>query len=225
MRFVAILLLAAAPLFLKGQGKTYIGIVGGGHAASAFIEHTLYITGLQSRIITQYHGGVMLKHYNKYNPNFKLNTGIQTGLMFSRKGWKQDFILHPDLTTTLDYGVLPIDAIIYAGNEKRKVFALLGVFGEYLINSSTPEITDPDLVLIGEDFFTYSPSRDPSFGYGFNGGLGLQWDIGIGAIHLNGFFNYSLSNFLLNERPADQIPDVSNLWNVGGSIGYFLRLN
>ncbi len=218
-------LVVLIPFLSHAQSQTYVGVVGGGHAASSYIEHTLYTLVLRSGIIPAGHAGIMVKHYNKYNPNLKLNSGIQGGVLYSRKGWKQVFEVHPSLTTTMDYLVLPVDAIIYLGNEKNKLFILIGIFTEFLMDSSSPDPPVPELLFFGEEFYTYSPSRDNTFGYGLNAGLGVQKDFGFGAIHLNGFFNYSISNFIKSERRADAIPDTSNLYNVGVTIGYFIPLN
>ncbi len=225
MRFFWVLTFMACSVLGKAQPSIYLGIVGGGHGASSYIEHTLYTLTLKPTIIPAYHGGVMIKYFNQYNPNFKLNTGIQTGAIYAQKGWKQVFFSNLDpLTTRMDYLTIPIDGIVYLGGEKSKVFILLGIFTEFLISHESPSEPDPELIPI-DDFYTYSQDRDKSFGYGLNGGLGFQQDIGPGAIHINAFFNYSISSFIETRRRADPTPDISNLYNAGLSIGYFLKLN
>jgi hypothetical protein len=205
------------------QSQTYLGLIAGGHGASSYIEHTLYNVNLRSTYIPGWHGGIQFKYFNPINPRLKINSGIQGGVILSRKGWAQDFILHPRTTTKLDYLTIPIEGVVYFGNESNRYFLSLGGFADFLINHNTPETLFQELII--EDYYTYDPDRDKSFGYGLSIGLGYFRNGQIGTWEVSAYFNYAISNFIGTERPADEVPDLSNLFELGLRVGYFIPLN
>ena len=72
------------------------------------------------------------------------------------------------------------------------------------------------------DFWTYDQVRDKNYGYGLKGGLGFQRKMGLGQILFEAYFNYGLSNFIKTDDRALDIPDISNLWESGISVGYVI---
>ncbi len=192
--------------------------------SSSYIEHNLYIVNLSSAYITTFQGGVKFRRYNDYNPNFKLNSGWQTGLMYSRKGWAQSFgNIIPSLTTTMEYLVLPVDALVYWGDETKKLSLLIGIYGEYLVTHQSPSA--PDLEnLPGVDFYTFEPGRDNEFGYGLKGGISYARELGTSLVELSAYFDYSISNFIQTDVRSDPTPDTSNLFNFGVSLSYYLPI-
>ena len=222
--FASILLVTSAFLSSKAQPRTYIGVTGAGQLSSSYIEHNLYIINLSTTYLTTFQGGLWLKRYNEYNSNFKMNSGWQTGLVYSRKGWKQTFQgIYPGINTTMDYLVLPVDALVYWGNENYKISLIIGMYGEYLVNSSSPEAPDPDSIF-NNVFYTYDPDRDKQFGYGLKLGGSFLRAFGTSLIEISGYFDYSLSNFIETEVRSSPVPDISNLFNFGISIGYFIPI-
>lgn len=201
-----------------------MGLVGAGQASSSYIEHTLYQTLLVSKPIVSYSGGVVIRHYNDLNPLLKVNSAIQGGIIFTRKGWKQDLLLAPaDPITELNYITIPIDGIIYWGDESRKFQLSIGIFGEYLVSYKIPGEVFRDFVTI-EDYYGYEPGRDKSFGYGGTIAMSLFKVFEFGALDFGPYFNYSLSNFINIERRADPLPDTSNLFNIGISLTYLFKI-
>ncbi len=218
-------LLTFLSIYSQAQKRTYLGLVAGGQLSSSYIEHTLYIVNLSTSYINSFQGGLQYKYYNEYNPNLKMNSGFQTGLFYSQKGWRQVFGgLYPGINTRLDYLVLPVDGIVYWGNEDQKFSLIIGIYGEYIASFRTPE-TPADEVLEISDFYTYDNSRDKQFGYGLKLGGSYLRDFSFGILEFSGFFDYSLSNFMNSPRRADPLPDTSNLFNFGLTVGYFIPLN
>lgn len=202
------------------QTKTYVGLKVGGHASSVFFEHTIF--GFNSKVGIQpgVHAGIQIKHFPKKRDVF-LNSGIQGGVNYIQKGWSQEFTDTglPNYHSAMNYIEIPIEGIGYFGN-KTKYFFGMGMFVEMLLDSER----DPDPVgLTNIDFATYVPERDREVGYGGRITAGAFRDFGFGSVHLEGFMSYSFSSFIdATDLSDDQIPDISNLYSAGISIGYFI---
>ncbi|MEQ8472273.1 MAG: outer membrane beta-barrel protein [Marinoscillum sp.] len=219
--FVASVLLICVGT-LNAQVKGYVGLRGGGHFSSAYIDHTFYRTQLREGFIPGYHGGVMVKLFTNQSPTSFLNAGLQSGLLYESKGWRQTFDTdEPNYRVRMDYLNFPLDAIIYAGKRKTKVFATLGIYLEKLI--SVDKTPDPDLNnLGGQEFYTYEASRDRDFGYGVRASLGVQYDSPIGLFHVDGFLGFSVSSFIRIEDLSERLPDLSNHYVGGFTVAYLI---
>jgi len=200
-----------------------IGLQAGMQYGSSYIWHTQYRNVfLQEMYVPGFHLGLIYRN-TRYSSRKFLNTGFQTGLIYFQKGWEQDMVLSSETPrTSLNYLVMPIDAIIYAGNPDNKIYILLGLYGEYLVGYESA--TEPQDIATEESFYTYDANRDNKFGYGFKGGLGYQKGIGSGSIFIEGSFSYSISNFLGIDRRSDDFPDISNLYSITASVGYLFSL-
>jgi hypothetical protein len=205
-----------------GQRKTYIGLEGGPQLVSSYIEHSLYTVNLRAVFIPTVHGGLVVKSYDPYRKK-GLNTGLQAGLLFTRKGWQQEFLLAPPVNTYLDYINLPIEAIIYTGSERNRIYINMGFFIEALIDHRAA--TAPaDSLISRDDFYTFETSRDRRFGYGLTAAAGFQKEFSFGALYLEGNFSYSISNFIGIAYLALPTPDLSNLFAISVSVGYLIPL-
>ena len=202
--------------------KGYIGLSGGGHFQSAYIEHTLYNTFINTGFDPGYHGGLMFKLFTNQSHTSFLNAGLRSGLQFETKGWRQTFDTdEPTYHVQMDYLTLPIEAVIYGGKRKTKVFASIGMFLEQLIN--VDKDPDPNTDNIGsQEFFTYEEGRDKKFGYGVRVSVGIHRDFSFGALHLDGFISYSASSFIKTEEFSERLPDLTNHYLGGFTLAYLI---
>lgn len=208
----------------KDQSWTYLGFSLGGSANSAYIEHTAFTVNLVADYTIRANAGVVLRHFPDHRKGI-LNTGLQMSLNYAQKGWTQEFFTLPgqSATTNLDYLNLPVEAIIYAGKPANRIYINLGLYAEMLVNYSAA--VAPDSLGVIEDFYTYQDSRDKRFGYGLKAGAGFQKEFNFGALYLEAYFAYSLSNFINSEILASEIPDLSNLYTIGVNVGYLISLS
>lgn len=223
MRKILILLLVIACQASYAQIKGFVGIKGGGHLSDAYIEHTLFNTFMNTSLIPGYHGGLMLKLFTNQSKSSFLNAGLQSGLTYERKGWRQTFETdEPSYTVRMSYLSLPLEAMAYAGKGKTKFFFTLGIFMEKLL--SVDKDAEPDLNNIGTgvEFHTYEEDRDRDFGYGVRTSLGMQYEFPFGTIHLDGFISYSISSFIRTEDFNDRLPDLTNHYLGGFTIAYMI---
>lgn len=201
---------------------TYVGVKAGGHAGSSFIEHTIFNTNVRSRLIEGINMGVFAKFLPKKNNSF-LNSGIQLGVNYVQKGWRQVFITdEPAYTARMTYLEVPVEGIGYFGN-KNKYFISAGFFMEFLVDTDLDAEPNPNN-LGGGDFWTYDADRDRKIGYGGRLSGGIFRDFSFGSIQLEGFFSYSFSNFMNPGDLTTEVPDISNLWVGGATLGYMFRL-
>lgn len=203
--------------------KTYVGIKAGGNAGSAYIEHTIFNTVMNTTIEPGIQGGLFVKYFPKPRDVF-FKSGIQFSVNYVQKGWKQTFLTgEPSYTMNMNYLEVPLEAIGYFGN-KNNYFITAGFYFEYLLDYEQNRL--PDLNnLGGQDFYTYEPDRDNEIGYGARLSAGMFRDFSFGMLHLEGFFTYSFSNFIDPGDLSTETPDISNLWTAGVSLGYLIQLN
>jgi len=220
MRVFTLVFLVILSLGAVGQTKTYVGLKAGGQINSAYMVHTVFNFRTKNTFKSGLNSGITIKHFPKKRKNF-LNTGIQGGINFMQRGWVQSFkgTGIPNYGVTMNYLEFPIEGIGYFGN-KTKYFVGGGFFAEYLLSSSK----DDDPSNLGSlDFATYEKNRDRRGGYGARFSGGVFRDFPFGSLHLEGFFTYSFSNFIdAGDLSNDQLPDISNLWSLGVSVGYFI---
>ncbi len=220
---IALLGISAILVFsINAQTKTYVGFKGGGHAGSAFIDHTIFRNNMNTTFKSGIHSGLMVKHFAKKRDIF-LNSGIQMSINYVQKGWEQKFLTNePNYSVRMNYLEIPVEGIGYFGN-KNKYFVAVGFYFEMLLSTDkSEEPTEAERGGSAADFYTYEADRDREFGYGARASGGVFRDFSFGSIHLEGFFTYSFSNFINAGNLTDETPDISNLWVVGGSIGYLI---
>ncbi len=222
MRLIGLVCLICLAQMLKAQ-KTYVGIKAGGHASSAFIEHTIFNLNVNTTFLPGITGGVFLRHFPRENDSF-LNSGIQLGVNYVQKGWKQTFLTNePTYTARMSYLEIPLEGIGYFGG-KNKYFLSAGLYMEFLIDDDLDQAPNED-DLIGDDFYTYDETRDRTLGYGARLGGGVFRDLSIGTFQIEGFFSYSFSNFINPGDLTTETPDISNHWVVGFTVGYMISIS
>ncbi|MEM6641378.1 MAG: outer membrane beta-barrel protein [Bacteroidota bacterium] len=200
--------------------KTFIGLKAGGHTGSAYIDHTIFNIVNNNGLKGGPHGGLIIKYFPQKRETF-LKSGVQFSVNYARKGWTQIFLTNEaTYSAEMSYIEIPVEAIGFFG-KKNNYFITAGFFFEHLFDYQlTP---DPDLTnLGGQDFHTYRPSRDQEVGYGARASAGIFRNFSFGMVHLEGFFTYSISNFIDPGDLTTDTPDLSNLWYTGISIGYLL---
>lgn len=165
-----------------------------------------------------------------------MNSGIQMGINYVQKGWKQNFNLQgqavelPKYSVEMNYLELPIEGIGYFGN-KNKYFVAVGFYAEYLLGYTKDE--QPEFDEGSEElgvprvnafnFITYEPARDREIGYGFRASGGIFRDFSFGSLHLEGFFTFSISNVVDAGNLTDaSLPDISNHWTSGVAVAYLI---
>ena len=208
-----------------GQSKTFVGVRAGAQTSSAYIAHSIRAVNMDTDFTTTAHAGLVLKHFNfKGLKRGALNAGLQTGVNYIQRGWRQVFSEEnnlPDYSVRLDYLEFPVEAVIYAGKGNTKFFGTAGIYYERLINSA--EKNRPNEDELGRDEFnTYIESRDPKNGYGGRASLGVFSTFPFGTIQLEAFTSVSFSGVFEFENRTTDIPDQSNLYSIGISLGYFI---
>ncbi|MEM0938723.1 MAG: outer membrane beta-barrel protein [Bacteroidota bacterium] len=229
MRFI---LLFHALLILKSgiAQHTFIGLKSGGHTSSAFIDHTIFSYSSDIGFNNGFHVGLMLKYFHERR-NVFLKSGLQFSINYMQKGWRQNFLNNePSYEASMSYLEFPVEAIGYFGN-RNNYFITAGFYFEYLVHYNLDQLPNLDEnsssdrnSVGGQDFYTYEPDRDNKMGYGVRASGGIFREFSFGMIHLEGFFGYSISNFIDAGDLTTRIPDISNLWNAGVSIGYLFEV-
>ena len=222
MRLIGLLCLICVLQIAKAQ-NTYVGIKAGGHASSAFIEHTIFNLNVNTTFLPGINGGVFLRYLPKKRDSF-LNSGIQVGVNYVQKGWRQTFLINlPSYTARLNYLEIPIEGIGYFGG-KNKYFLSAGLYMEFLLSEDLDQSPNED-TLIGDDFYTYDEDRDRQVGYGARLAGGVFRDTPVGTFQIEGFFSYSFSNFINPGDLTTETPDLSNHFILGFTIGYMFSLS
>ncbi|NQW27074.1 MAG: outer membrane beta-barrel protein [Flammeovirgaceae bacterium] len=206
-----------------GQGMWFFGAKGGTHLSSSYIEHSIYRVNLLSKPLRLYQSGLFIQYFPKRTNN-GLQTGIRIGVDYIQKGWDQNYLDTlanvNSVRSRMDYLNIPIESILYRGSETSRVYILIGINFDFLMSHDVAK--DPQDKDAKTDFWTYDPVRDKNYGYGLKGGLGFQRKMGLGQILFEAYFNYGLSNFIKTDDRALDIPDISNLWESGISVGYVI---
>lgn len=229
MKYAFFIIVFLGFVAVQAQSKVYVGFKAGGQLATAYIDHTITTKFITTDFITGYNGGALVKIFTKKRDAL-INPGLQTGLVLDQKGWGQVFPDTdpevPKYKVKLSYIQLPMEAIINFGRGKTKTFFTLGWYLEYLVNVSKSDYpTDEQLQQledIGIDFYTYRSDRDRKLGYGLRVSAGGQKDFSFGAIHLDVFGTFNIGSVLDHQNFKTGIPDLSNLYTAGFSIGYLI---
>ena len=219
MRLIGLLCLVCTMQIARAQ-ETYVGIKAGGHASSAFIEHTIFNLNVNTTFLPGVNGGVFIRYLPEKRESF-LNSGIQLGVNYVQKGWRQTFFTgEPTYQARMDYLEIPLEGMGYFGG-KNKFFISAGFYMEFLINDELDSAPNVDN-LIGDDFYTYSEDRDREVGYGARLGGGLFRETSVGTFQIEGFFTYSIANFIDAGDLTTETPDLSNHWVLGFTVGYMV---
>ncbi|WP_436515779.1 outer membrane beta-barrel protein [Ekhidna sp. To15] len=219
MRIIWLICLALVVNVGVGQ-TTFVGVKAGGHVSSTFIEHTVFNLNLNTTFLPGASGGVFVKYLPKPGSAF-LNSGIQFGVNYVQKGWKQTFLTdEPSYSARMNYLEIPLEGFGYFGG-KNKYFISVGLYMEFLMSSSLDAEPDSNNTG-GADFYTYDETRDRDVGYGARLGGGIFRELSIGTFQVEGFFSYSFSNFIDPGDLTTETPDLSNHWMLGFTVGYMI---
>jgi len=208
---------------VSAQYKAFVGIKGGGHVSTIYMEHTVYNIRANNEFITDFHLGVVGKLFTNQKEWAFLNTGLQLGIDYDRKGWRQKFLTGAsDYYTHLDYLEIPIEAIIYAGKGSSKYFFTMGPYLEYLLKvDKDPTPTETEIG--SSEVYPIEMDEVRRLGYGGRMSAGLHQDTKIGSFHLEIFYNISIRGILNPESlSAVRTPDQSNQYVIGFSVGYLI---
>ena len=214
-----------------GAQKTFIGVKAGGHTGSAYIDHTIFNNFNNAGFKGGFNAGLMVKYFPKKREVF-LKSGIQFSVNYAKKGWTQIFLEEPTYSAEMSYVEVPIEAIGFFGN-KNNYFITAGFFFEYLIDHQLGNAPNFDVdvegntilnQVDGQDWYTFQATRDNKVGYGARASGGVFREFSFGMLHLEGFFSYSISNFMNAGDLTSETPDISNLWYTGVSLGYLFKV-
>ena len=216
-------------IFLTGaQTKTHIGVKMGEGASTAYMRHSVFQVAMNIDWSPGFNGGLLLTHFpNKYHTD--LNTGIQLGVNYVQKGWVQNFedTSEPNHKTRINYLEIPVDAVIYFGNQ-TKYYLSVGFYLEYVLKAKVDPIPSiaavqagSELMSVGiSDFYRYNIGRDNRLSYGPRGAVGVFRETNIGVFRLEGFLSFSVRSVFDYEPLETQIPDLSLNYGLGMSVAY-----
>lgn len=199
----------------------YFG-VGGGMLSSSIdfmpSKTLLFNTGV--------HGGVSAKFISEKN------LGLIIELNYAQKGWKEEFDEESDYEygRQLQYVELPFMTHVYFGNRVRFVFNagpqigfMLGdktvmndSFAEYL---EYAQETAPDEPAVAQYF-----GKMRKFDYGLTGGLGIEFNTGIGLMQLEGRYYFGLGDIFENRDSKGSIFSRSANRNIVAKLTYYFQL-
>ena len=228
-RIVVFILLAGCCLFAQGQTRSYLGVRAGAQVSSAYIAHTALQINMDVGFVETAHAGIVFKHFNFRSQNPKaLQAGFQSGINYIQRGWTQTFQPDRELAvyqTKLGYLEIPIEAILYWGQKRTKMYLTMGLYYERLLaDQSKNRPTDEQIADLVEDFFEYDPGRgDRKNGYGGRFAFGAFTDLPFGTVQLELFTSISFSGLFEFTNRTTDIPDQSNLYSIGLSVAYMLR--
>jgi len=223
MRLIGLICLLCLSMTVMAQ-KVFVGVKAGAHVSTAYIEHTIFAINVNTTFLPGAQGGIFVRYLPKPGDAF-LNSGIQLGVNYVQKGWRQkffDFENLPTYTARMNYVEVPLEGIGYFGG-KNKYFIAAGLHMEFLVSQSLDR--EPDAEDLISDFYTYESSRDREVGYGARISGGLFRELSIGTFQVEGFFSYSFSNFINAGDLTTETPDISNHWLAGFTVGYMFSLS
>lgn len=226
---IILILLCSVECF--SQSSNYIGITGGGNVSSVFFNHLAFRTNIRTGLQPGVQFGLTFKHFAPLKTGI-LNTGLQLSVNYTEKGYVQEFPLTNAVNFSSRYRYLeiPFSSIVYFGKKKTKLFVNPGIYGEFLLSSelrNIPADTDPeaDFINVGQwNVFPFDPDTDITIGIGGRLEAGIMRDFSFGAIQLSGNFSYTITNTIDFQSRSSGIPDTSNNFSIGASVGYFFGI-
>lgn len=213
------------------QSNTYIGVTAGGNISSVFFNHLAFRTNIRTSLQPGIQFGVTAKYFAPVKTGI-LNTGLQLSINYTQKGYIQEFAEGSGVTnfsSRYNYIEIPFNSIIYLGKKKTKIFVSPGIYGEFLLSSELKNVPNDDdetsnFINVGtSNVFPFDPDDDISMGLGGRIEVGIMRDFTFGTIQLGGNFSYTITNTLDFESRSSGIPDTSNNFSIGASVGYFFR--
>ncbi|MGB3465009.1 MAG: outer membrane beta-barrel protein [Cyclobacteriaceae bacterium] len=214
------------------QSNTYIGVTGGGNASSIFFNHLAFRTNIRTALQPGIQFGITAKHFAPLKTGI-LNTGLQFSVNFTQKGYIQEFATGsniPNFSTRLSYIEIPFVSIIYLGKKKTRYFISPGIYTEFLISNeleNVPTDDDPDSEFINvgtSNVFPFDAEKDNTIGVGGRLEAGIMRDFNFGAISILANFSYTITNTLDFISRSSGIPDTSNNFSFGVSVGYYIGI-
>lgn len=213
------------------QSNNYIGFTAGGNVSSVFFNHLAFRTNIRTGLQPGVQFGVTFMHFAPLKTGI-LNTGLQLSVNYTEKGYVQDF--QPSNVTNFSsryrYLEIPFSSIIYLGRKKTKIFINPGIYGEFMIGSELTNVpvdddTESDFINVGQfDVFPFDPDNDITMGIGGRLEAGVMRDFNFGTIQLLGNFSYTITNTIDFQSRSSGIPDTSNNFSIGVSVGYFFGI-
>ncbi len=220
LRFFSFLSILLFFFKVQAQNSTiYLGVRGGFNGNTAILDHQIANLSIDEDFTNGKHFGILGKYFFS-NKNPIIKSGIRLELNFIERGYAQQFILLglPPYKASFNYLELPILSEFYFG-KVNKYFINGGVFFGRLLSFNQENIIESDDV----DNFPFIEERDNYWSYGYRLGAGISRDFPFGTIVVDGIFNFTLSNLLDFQTFDTFIPDTSNLFEFGISIGYMHR--
>lgn len=202
---LAISLFGISNLFAQRKtfdDKLYFGIGGGAYSSTVdFIPRVPQIQKID------YFGGVSAKYISMEH------LGLIIEANYSRRGWEEEFEEESDFSykRTLNYIEVPFMTHVYFGNKTRfivnagpQISFLLNDLQE-MSSALAAEVEDrkasnPDLP-IGTQYGSFDQLK--RFDYGLVGGLGLEFNTGLGVFDLEGRYYFGLGNIFESRRSKD----------------------
>lgn len=156
-------------------------------------------------------GGISVKYISENH------LGLIGEISYTQRGWKEDFPNNPDYgyNRMLNYIEMPLMTHIYFGRKLRFIINLGPQMG-YLIgnsanmsaalsqavaNAESSAATEEEKKQIGPQYKQIQRNLD----YGLIGGLGLEFQSGIGSFNLEGRYYFGLGD-MFNTSVADKDP-------------------
>ncbi|SHK73100.1 Outer membrane protein beta-barrel domain-containing protein [Reichenbachiella agariperforans] len=243
IRFIYLIILFLVGVRFGAQAqderKTYLGVKGGYNTSMVNVYHSFNGYEIDQGLKHGYQAGIVVMNF------LRNHIGIQAELNYTQKGYIQRFsenkpelgstlnssqlrfvaypegavTQEPDFESTFDYIELPFLFNLHTGKNQFHVFFNAGCYFEYLLKvESSPLPTDTE----GVDFHPYDESRDPSYGYGFRGGIGSFYESRLGTFMLEASFSYDLSNYIDPVTYSSGEPTLSNHMMLGVTLGYLV---
>lgn len=199
----------------QDERKTYLGVKGGYNFSGVNVYHSFYRYDINQEIKNGVQGGIIVMNY------LRNHIGIQAELNYTQKGYKQKFLSGETYSERFNYVELPFLFNLHTGKKDFHVFFNAGCYFEYLLSV---DATSPNLANISEDedFDPYVKSRDPNYGYGYRGGLGVFYDLPIGTFMVEASFSYDLSNYIDPPSYDSGEPILSNHMVGTVSVAYLI---
>jgi len=193
--------------------QVYVGVKGG-YNFSQMLPDPNIDQGLRQGIA----GGIVFKEITKPN------VGLQAEIMFTQKGWTEEFRLPiggiAEIRTAAfryNYIEVPIMTNIRLGKRRFQYFLNIGPHFSYLLG------TDSTINKLPEDevSFRYNEATVVRFEYGASVGVGIAAKIGNGLLQIDGRASYGLNNII--DRDAIGAPLSSQ--NIVGQVAISYLVN
>lgn len=222
---IALLLFATATLVQAQKNNTFkpqlkIGVGAGPVFATLDFDPSVPQTTNQG-----FSAGVSARYISEKH------LGIGAELNYTQRGWTEDFseTTYPEhsYSRTLNYIELPILTHIYFGNKVRFILNL-GPQISYMFSDSSKmneELSSHiDAVLAKDPNFPIGiqyKSLDSNFDYGLLGGLGIEFDTGVGSFNLEGRYYFGLGDSFDNSRSSSSNFSRSAHRYIAGKLTYY----